>query len=141
MEAVSAASRRFLLFIVLNFVALQFSHCSVTYDRKALIINGHRRILISGSIHYPRSSPDVQKYPSLFQNLAAFLWIKGEFFWMQMWEGLIQKAKDGGLDAIDTYVFWDLHEPSPGNVCFFFSHIVWNFGDCFICVERWIDVV
>lgn len=38
---------------------------------------------------------------------------------MQMWEGLIQKAKDGGLDAIDTYVFWNLHEPSPGNVlCF-----------------------
>lgn len=38
---------------------------------------------------------------------------------MQMWEGLIQKAKDGGLDVIDTYVFWNLHEPSPGNVlCF-----------------------
>lgn len=54
---------------------------------------------------------------------------------MQMWEGLIQKAKDGGLDAVDTYVFWDLHEPSPGNV-WFFSHIIWNFGDCFICVER-----
>lgn len=33
-----------------------------------------------------------------------------------MWEDLIQKAKDGGLDAIDTYVFWDVHEPSPGNV-------------------------
>lgn len=41
------------------------------------------------------------------------------FLWentMQMWEGLIQKAKDGGLDVIDTYVFWNLHEPSPGNV-------------------------
>lgn len=35
---------------------------------------------------------------------------------MQMWEGLIQKAKDGGLDVIDTYVFWNLHEPTPGNV-------------------------
>lgn len=35
---------------------------------------------------------------------------------MQMWQGLIQKAKDGGLDVIDTYVFWNLHEPSPGNV-------------------------
>ena len=33
-----------------------------------------------------------------------------------MWEGLIQKAKDGGLDVIDTYVFWNVHEPSPGNV-------------------------
>lgn len=31
----------------------------VTYDRKAIIINGKRRILISGSIHYPRSTPEV----------------------------------------------------------------------------------
>ncbi|KAK9287542.1 hypothetical protein L1049_015963 [Liquidambar formosana] len=35
---------------------------------------------------------------------------------MQMWEDLIQKAKDGGLDVIDTYVFWNVHEPSPGNM-------------------------
>lgn len=32
---------------------------SVSYDRKAVIVNGQRRILISGSIHYPRSSPEV----------------------------------------------------------------------------------
>ncbi|KAF3785153.1 Beta-galactosidase 5 [Nymphaea thermarum] len=64
----------------------------VTYDRKAIVINGQRRILISGSIHYPRSTPE-------------------------MWEDLIQKAKDGGLDVIQTYVFWNVHEPSPGNVC------------------------
>lgn len=36
-----------------------------------------------------------------------------------MWEGLVQKAKDGGLDVIDTYVFWNVHEPSPGKVCHF----------------------
>ena len=35
---------------------------------------------------------------------------------LQMWEDLIWKAKHGGLDVIDTYVFWDVHEPSPGNV-------------------------
>lgn len=33
-----------------------------------------------------------------------------------MWEDLINKAKDGGLDVIETYVFWNVHEPSPGNV-------------------------
>ena len=33
-----------------------------------------------------------------------------------MWEDLILKAKNGGLDVIDTYVFWNVHEPSPGNV-------------------------
>ncbi|KAK4774138.1 hypothetical protein SAY87_029157 [Trapa incisa] len=66
---------------------------SVTYDGKALVIDGKRRILISGSIHYPRSTP-------------------------QMWPGLIQKAKDGGLDVIQTYVFWNGHEPSPGKYYF-----------------------
>jgi beta-galactosidase GanA len=29
-----------------------------------------------------------------------------------MWEDLIQKAKEGGLDVIETYVFWNVHEPS-----------------------------
>ena len=32
---------------------------TVTYDHKAVIINGQRRILLSGSIHYPRSTPEV----------------------------------------------------------------------------------
>ncbi|XP_010448319.1 PREDICTED: beta-galactosidase 12-like isoform X1 [Camelina sativa] len=66
---------------------------TVTYDRKAVIINGQRRILLSGSIHYPRSTPE-------------------------MWPDLIQKAKDGGLDVIQTYVFWNGHEPSPGQYYF-----------------------
>ncbi|XP_047982529.1 beta-galactosidase 3-like [Salvia hispanica] len=87
-----APPKCFLLFLLLNSL-LQFAQCSVTYDRKGLIINGQRKLIFSGSIHYPRSSPD-------------------------MWEELIQKAKDGGLDAIDTYVFWNLHEPSPGNYNF-----------------------
>ncbi|KAK1290465.1 hypothetical protein QJS10_CPB18g00794 [Acorus calamus] len=67
--------------------------CAVTYDRKAIVINGQRRILISGSIHYPRSVPE-------------------------MWPDLIQKAKDGGLDVIQTYVFWNGHEPSRGTYNF-----------------------
>ncbi|CAI0406125.1 unnamed protein product [Linum tenue] len=35
-----------------------------------------------------------------------------------MWPDLIQKAKDGGLDVIQTYVFWNGHEPTPGNYYF-----------------------
>ncbi|XP_058190728.1 beta-galactosidase 3-like [Rhododendron vialii] len=91
MEANSASKWCLLcLFLIWE---VQLTQCSVTYDNKALIINGQKRILFSGSIHYPRSTP-------------------------QMWEGLIQKAKDGGLDVIDTYVFWNLHEPSAGNYNF-----------------------
>jgi beta-galactosidase GanA len=39
---------------------------------------------------------------------------------MQMWPDLIAKAKQGGLDVIQTYVFWNLHEPQPGKVRIFF---------------------
>ncbi|XP_058725338.1 beta-galactosidase 5-like [Vicia villosa] len=93
METISVSKFLLLLFFSLFFLGSQFAHSSVTYDRKAIIINGQRRILISGSIHYPRSTPE-------------------------MWEDLIQKAKDGGLDVIDTYVFWNVHEPSPSNYNF-----------------------
>lgn len=27
-----------------------------------------------------------------------------------MWSDLIQKAKEGGLDTIETYIFWNAHE-------------------------------
>lgn len=39
---------------------------TVTYDSKALIIDGKRRILQSGSVHYPRTTPDV--------SLASYLY-------------------------------------------------------------------
>lgn len=28
-----------------------------------------------------------------------------------MWPDLIKKSKEGGLDTIETYVFWNVHEP------------------------------
>lgn len=33
-----------------------------------------------------------------------------------MWPDLIAKAKEGGIDVIDTYVFWNGHEPKEGTV-------------------------
>ncbi|KDP32835.1 hypothetical protein JCGZ_12127 [Jatropha curcas] len=66
---------------------------NVTYDGRSLIIDGHHRILFSGSIHYPRSTPE-------------------------MWPSLISKAKNGGIDVIQTYVFWNLHEPHRGQYDF-----------------------
>ncbi|GLT74321.1 hypothetical protein SLA2020_461260 [Shorea laevis] len=62
------------------------SAATIDYDANALIINGQRKIIIAGAIHYPRSTPE-------------------------MWPDLIQKAKDGGIDTIETYIFWNLHEP------------------------------
>lgn len=36
------------------------ANAAVSYDHRSLVINGRRRILISGSIHYPRSTPEVR---------------------------------------------------------------------------------
>uniref|UniRef100_A0A7N2LSV3 Beta-galactosidase n=1 Tax=Quercus lobata TaxID=97700 RepID=A0A7N2LSV3_QUELO len=66
---------------------------TVTYDHKALVIDGKRQILQSGSIHYPRSTPE-------------------------MWPDIIKKSKEGGLDVIETYVFWNYHEPVKGKYYF-----------------------
>jgi len=46
-----------------------------------------------------------------------------------MWEDLIYKAKEGGIDVIETYVFWNVHEPSPGNVFYrhYFSSLIFFF--------------
>ncbi|PSS31308.1 Beta-galactosidase [Actinidia chinensis var. chinensis] len=89
----SQVSKLLILTSIALLVNTYLIQCSVTYDNKAIIIHGQRKILISGSIHYPRSTPE-------------------------MWEDLINKAKNGGLDVIDTYVFWNVHEPSPGNYNF-----------------------
>ncbi|XBI69724.1 hypothetical protein VPH35_064368 [Triticum aestivum] len=88
-----AAAALLCLAVLATAAAASVLAAAVTYDRKAVLIGGQRRILFSGSIHYPRSTPE-------------------------MWEGLIQKAKDGGLDVIQTYVFWNGHEPTPGNYNF-----------------------
>lgn len=34
----------------------------------------------------------------------------------QMWPDLIAKSKEGGADVIQTYVFWNGHEPVRGQV-------------------------
>lgn len=36
-----------------------------------------------------------------------------------MWPELIKKAKEGGLNLIQTYVFWNIHEPVQGQVVYF----------------------
>ncbi|XP_035833480.1 uncharacterized protein LOC110871782 [Helianthus annuus] len=38
----------------------------------------------------------------------------GQIYGLFMWPDLIQNAKEGVLDVIQTYVFWNGHEPQPG---------------------------
>jgi hypothetical protein len=66
---------------------------NISYDDHAILINGKRQLLIAGAIHYPRSSPG-------------------------MWPYLFKQAKEAGINTIDTYVFWNLHEPVEGHYDF-----------------------
>jgi len=61
-----------LLFFLLFASSTLSSHATVSYDRKAILINGQRRILFSGSIHYPRSTPDVSRKKEHHWTLPAF---------------------------------------------------------------------
>jgi beta-galactosidase GanA len=61
----------------------------VGYDHRAIIINGVRTMLISGAIHYPRSKPG-------------------------MWPYIMKMAKNQGLNTVQTYVFWKMHEQKQG---------------------------
>nr|KYP63346.1 Beta-galactosidase [Cajanus cajan] len=72
----------------LTLINLAITATKVSYDSRAITIDGKRRLLFSGSIHYPRSTTG-------------------------MWPSLIKKAKEGGLNTIETYVFWNAHEPQP----------------------------
>ncbi|KAJ2725641.1 hypothetical protein GGI07_001141 [Coemansia sp. Benny D115] len=66
---------------------------TVGYSNRGLLIDGTPRVLTAGAIHYPRSTPE-------------------------MWDSLMKKAKRGGLNTIDTYVFWNIHEPVKGGYDF-----------------------
>ncbi|KAK7264196.1 hypothetical protein RJT34_31801 [Clitoria ternatea] len=62
---------------------------NISYDGRSLLINGRRDLFFSGSVHYPRSTPE-------------------------MWPDILDKARKGGLNVIQTYVFWNIHEPEQG---------------------------
>ncbi|KAJ3347073.1 hypothetical protein HDU83_002423 [Entophlyctis luteolus] len=65
----------------------------VSYDSHAILINGKRFIFISAAIHYPRSTP-------------------------AMWPKMMEKAKAAGVNCIETYLFWNLHEHDKGKFDF-----------------------
>jgi hypothetical protein len=65
----------------------------VTYDRRSMMIDGKRSLLLGGTLHYPRSTPG-------------------------MWDDLFSKAKDHGLNMVETEVFWNYHEKIQGQFDF-----------------------
>ena len=72
---------------------------NISYDGRAVTVDGQRRLLAAGSMHYARSTPEL-------------------------WPALMARAKAGGIDVITTYVMWNLHEvahdPATGAVTYDF---------------------
>jgi len=66
---------------------------NISYDGQSFSIDGRRVWLCSGAIHYPRVP-------------------------RALWRDRIRAAKQAGLNCIETYVFWNAHEPSPGSFDF-----------------------
>ena len=66
---------------------------SVVIRDKDILIDGSKIQILSGAIHYFRSVPGK-------------------------WADLCAKAKAMGLNTVETYVAWDLHEPYPGKYDF-----------------------
>jgi len=64
---------------------LRGSPYNVSFNGRAVAINGQNVLLQSGSIHYPRSTPE-------------------------MWSHLMDNARAGGLNTIQVYLFWNYHE-------------------------------
>jgi beta-galactosidase len=62
---------------------------AITVEGSQFIRDGKPYQIISGTIHYPR--------------------VPREY-----WRDRLQKARAMGLNTIETYAFWNLHEPSPG---------------------------
>ena len=62
---------------------------SISYDQRSLLINGKRKLILSGAMHYSRSSPE-------------------------QWERILRLTRDAGINTVETYVFWNLHEKKRG---------------------------
>lgn len=61
----------------------------VSYDQRAITMDGKRTLLLSGAVHYTRSTPG-------------------------MWPKLMRRSREAGLNTVETYVFWNLHERRRG---------------------------
>jgi Glycosyl hydrolases family 35 len=73
-------------------VGVQFSQPSrIRYNNRSLIIDGKPVFIFSGAMHYFRCPHEL-------------------------WNDRLQKLKDAGLNCVETYLAWNLHEPDePAN--------------------------
>ncbi|KAI7724946.1 hypothetical protein M8C21_033360, partial [Ambrosia artemisiifolia] len=69
---------------------------NAVYDHRAVVIDGRRRVLVSGSIHYPRSAPDAKskdlvKFIKLVADAGLYVNLQiGPYFplWLNLIPGI-----------------------------------------------------
>lgn len=66
MATLKHCSRAILLCLILQTLFNLSLAYRVSHDGRAITIDGERKILLSGSIHYPRSTPGVCVYDSMY---------------------------------------------------------------------------
>jgi len=66
----------------------------IDFDRRSLLIQGQRKFIFSGSVHYFRLPSPKQ------------------------WEIRIKKLKELGYNAVDIYYYWGYHSPAEGEYDF-----------------------
>ena len=66
----------------------------VNFDRKSLLVDGKRKFIFSGSLHYYR-------HPSA-----------------EVWRDRLRKIKALGMNAVDIYFYWSYHSPAEGQYDF-----------------------
>ncbi|KAH9622550.1 hypothetical protein KSS87_020073 [Heliosperma pusillum] len=95
---------------------------NVTYDARTLFFNDTRELLFAGSVHYPRMP-------------------------VEMWGDILDKCKEGGLNVIQTYSFWNVHEPIKGKFNFTGNNDLVKFikliaeKGMWMHMERWVTMV
>ena len=78
-----------MLSLLIYYLIIFITSCSsydVSFDGRSFLVDGERILFIAGSIHYPRAPRNE-------------------------WAEIMKSAKENGLNLIQTYVFWDIHEP------------------------------
>ena len=73
----------------------------VSYDNRSFIIDGQRTLLLSGAVHYPR--------------VVA-----------EQWSDVFRQMYLDGLNTVQTYIYWNLHQSERGGEYDFSGNKNWT---------------
>lgn len=72
--------------LLVQILSGQTDEKAISFDSKAILVNGERQLIISGEMHYSRSP-------------------------RELWPQLLDRSKNMGLNCVASYIFWNFHEP------------------------------